>query len=391
MIPDTLLNQIARGEDSSRQFKQNITNLDSLAAEMAAFANADGGVIFIGVDNDGSIPGLTFSDVSRINQIISNAASQHIKSPLTVKTENIPVDNNRLVIVLTIPKGQDKPYFDRNGVIWLKTGSDKRKINSREELCRLFQSVDRFHADELPTKAGINKLDKIRFREFLQKIYDTTLPDDPGDLQILLQNMNLATEDGMLNLAGVLLFTEHPEFIKPQFILKSVRYPGNTIHPSEYIDTEDFTGPLPRIYEDAMAFIMRNLHKIQAGRGVNSPGVPEIPAAVFEELLVNALVHRDYLISAPIRIFIFDNRIEIISPGNLPNNLSVEKIRKGNSNIRNPVLVSFIAKGLLPYRGLGSGIKRAFENWPDIDLIDDRDGCLFTAIINRKEIPTRSS
>ncbi len=391
MIPDTLLNQIARGEGSSRQFKQNITNVDSLAAEMAAFANADGGVIFIGVDNDGSIPGLTFSDVSRINQIISNAASQHIKSPLTVKTENIPVDNNRLVIVLTIPKGQDKPYFDRNGVIWLKTGSDKRKINSREELCRLFQSVDRFHADELPTKAGINKLDKIRFREFLQKIYDTTLPDDPGDLQILLQNMNLATEDGMLNLAGVLLFTEHPEFIKPQFILKSVRYPGNTIHPSEYIDTEDFTGPLPRIYEDAMAFIMRNLHKIQAGRGVNSPGVPEIPAAVFEELLVNALVHRDYLISAPIRIFIFDNRIEIISPGNLPNNLSVEKIRKGNSNIRNPVLVSFIAKGLLPYRGLGSGIKRAFENWPDIDLIDDRDGSLFTAIINRKEIPTRSS
>ena len=391
MIPDTLLNQIACGEDSSRQFKQNITNVDSLAAEMAAFANADGGVIFIGVDDDGSIPGLTFSDVSRINQIISNAASQHIKSPLTVKTENIPVDNNRLVIVLTIPKGQDKPYFDRNGVIWLKTGSDKRKINSREELCRLFQSVDRFHADELPTKAGINKLDKIRFREFLQKIYDTTLPDDPGDLQILLQNMNLATEDGMLNLAGVLLFTEHPEFIKPQFILKSVRYPGNTIHPSEYIDTEDFTGPLPRIYEDAMAFIMRNLHKIQAGRGVNSPGVPEIPAAVFEELLVNALVHRDYLISAPIRIFIFDNRIEIISPGNLPNNLSVEKIRKGNSNIRNPVLVSFIAKGLLPYRGLGSGIKRAFENWPDIDLIDDRDGCLFTAIINRKEIPTRSS
>ena len=207
----------------------------------------------------------------------------------------------------------------------------------------------------------------------------------------MLQNMNLATEDGMLNLAGVLLFTEHPEFIKPQFILKSVRYPGNTIHPSEYIDTEDFTGPLPRIYEDAMAFIMRNLHKIQAGRGVNSPGVPEIPAAVFEELLVNALVHRDYLISAPIRIFIFDNRIEIISPGNLPNNLSVEKIRKGNSNIRNPVLVSFIAKGLLPYRGLGSGIKRAFENWPDIDLIDDRDGSLFTAIINRKEIPTRSS
>ena len=130
---------------------------------------------------------------------------------------------------------------------------------------------------------------------------------------------------------------------------------------------------------------MRNLHKVQAGRGVNAPGKPEIPEVVFEELLVNALMHRDYLISAPIRIFIFDNRIEIISPGTLPNNLTVAKIRNGNSNIRNPVLVSFIAKGLLPYRGLGSGIKRALEDWPDIDFIDDREGGLFTATIHRKQ------
>lgn len=385
MIPNSLLSQISLGEDSHRQFKQNITNPDSLAAEMAAFANADGGVIYIGVADDGSIPGLTSSDVSRINQLISNTASQNIKSPLTVKTENISIGNDRIVIILTIPKGQDKPYFDRNGVIWFKNGADKRKINSREELCRLFQSVDRFHADELPTKAGIDKLDKLRFRDFLQTVYNIPLPDSQSDLQILLQKMNLATEDGILNLAGVLLFTERPEWIKPQFIVKAVRYPGNAIHVSEYLDTEDFSGPLPRVFADAMAFIMRNLHKVQAGRGVNAPGRPEIPEVVFEELLVNALMHRDYLISAPIRIFIFDNRIEIISPGTLPNNLTVEKIRNGNSNIRNPVLVSFIAKGLLPYRGLGSGIKRALEDWPDIDFIDDREGGLFTASIHRKE------
>jgi ATP-dependent DNA helicase RecG len=101
---------------------------------------------------------------------------------------------------------------------------------------------------------------------------------------------------------------------------------------------------------------------------------------------VNALVHRDYLVSAPIRIFIFDNRIEIISPGHLPNNLTVEKIRTGNSNIRNPILVSYIAKGLLPYHGLGSGIKRALENWSNIEFSDDRDGCLFTATVHRKPV-----
>jgi len=131
---------------------------------------------------------------------------------------------------------------------------------------------------------------------------------------------------------------------------------------------------------------MRNLHKVQAGRGVNAPGTPEIPEEVFEELLVNALVHRDYLVSASIRLFIFDNRIEIISPGHLPNNLTVEKIRAGNSNTRNPILVSYVAKGLLPYHGLGSGIKRALEKWPAIDFTDDHDGCLFTATVHRKAV-----
>jgi len=68
----------------------------------------------------------------------------------------------------------------------------------------------------------------------------------------------------------------------------------------------------------------------------------------------------------------------------LPNNLTVEKIRLGNSIIRNPILVSYAAKGMLPYRGLGSGIKRALEAWPEIDFVDDRDGCLFTATVHQK-------
>ena len=191
------------------------------------------------------------------------------------------------------------------------------------------------------------------------------VPESEEALLRLLKNMNLAVDDGMLNLAGVLLFSEQPEWIAPQFVIKAIQYSGTKIHPSDYLDTEDFSGPLPKIFENALAFIMRNLHKLQAGRVVNMPGMPEIPEAVFEELLVNALVHRDYLVSAPIRLFIFDDRIEIISPGHLPNNLTVEKIRAGNSNIRNPILVSYAAKGLLPYHGLGSGIRRAVDFWPD--------------------------
>ena len=257
--------QVALGEDSRRQFKQDVTNPDALAAEMAAFSNSEGGVILLGVADDGSLPGLSLADVTRLNQMISNVASQHIRSPLTVQTLNLRLKNGRIVIVLTVPKGMDKPYFDRNGIIWLKSGADKRRVNSKEELRRLFQSVGQFHADELPTKAGIEKLDKLRFRDFLWDVYKQTYPDSQRERLRLLQNMNLATESGVLNLAGVLLFAERPEWIKPQFVVKAIRYPGNEIHPRNYLDTEDFAGPLRKIFDGALGFVTRNLHKVQAG------------------------------------------------------------------------------------------------------------------------------
>lgn len=111
--------------------------------------------------------------------------------------------------------------------------------------------MDQFHADELPTKAGIEKLDKLRFRDFLKDVYKQEFPDSAKERLKLLQNMNLATDDGKLNLAGVLLFAKRPEWIKPQFIVKAIRYPGNDIHVSDYLDTEDFTGPLSKIFDDS--------------------------------------------------------------------------------------------------------------------------------------------
>ena len=382
---------VALGEDSSRQFKVDLTNADSLAADLVAFSNSSGGTLLIGVADDGKMPGLSPADVRRLNQLIGNAATQHMRSPISPTTENVSVARGRVVIVVDVPEGLDKPYFDRLGVIWVKTGSDRRRIQSKEELRRLFQMTDQFHADELPTKAGPDALDKLPFRDFLRDVYKRDYPESKAELIQLLQNLNLATSTGVLNLAGLLLFAEEPERYKPQFVVKAIHYPGNDIHASEYLDSEDFAGPLRKLFDGAMAFILRNLRKVQAGRGVNTSGVPEIPPVVFEELLVNALVHRDYLISAPIRLFVFDDRIEIVSPGHLPDHLTVEHIRAGNSNIRNPILVSHVAKGLLPYRGLGSGVKRALEEWPEIDFMDNRDGCLFTAAVRRQGRPTQSA
>jgi ATP-dependent DNA helicase RecG len=117
---------------------------------------------------------------------------------------------------------------------------------------------------------------------------------------------------------------------------------------------------------------------------VNSVGRPEIPQVAIEELVANALVHRDYFVSAHIKAFVFRDRVEIISPGHLPNNLTVENVKAGYSNARNPTLASF-ANHLIPYYGYGSGVLRALNAWPDIEFTDDRDGNMFKVTLKRKE------
>lgn len=206
---------VSRGEDSCLQFKSDVRNVDALAAEMVAFANSEGGRILIGVQDDGELTGVPRSALGRINQLISNAASQHVRSSISPLTENVVMGEERIVIVVSVTKGIDKPYFDRGGVIWLKSGADKRRVSSKEELRRLFQVSDQFHADELPARAGPEKLDRLRFRDFIRSCYGQDMPESPQELERLLRNMNLTVADGRLNLAGVLLFAEQPEWIAP--------------------------------------------------------------------------------------------------------------------------------------------------------------------------------
>lgn len=377
-----LLDKIKAGEDSRTQFKANISNIDLLAAELVAFSNAQGGSIYVGVDDNAQAVGIDKSELGRINQLISNASSQHVKSSIAVHTDNVPLDSGAIVISIRVPEGIDKPYFDKNGIIWLKNGADKRRINSKEELQRLFQETDIVHADEVPTEAEISRLDAAYFAKFINRYYQQDPPSDAEQLKKLLNNMGLAAGN-YLKLAGLMLFAKQPQFSKPAFICKTIHFPGNDISAENYLDSEDFEEKLEDQFKGVMAFVMRSLQKKQTGQGVNTLGMPEIPKIVFEELIANALVHRDYFVSAPIRLFVFGDRIELISPGHLPNHLTVQKIEAGNSNIRNPILASFAFKGILPYRGLGTGIRRALADWPDIAFVDDRDGNQFKVTIFR--------
>lgn len=159
-------------------------------------------------------------------------------------------------------------------------------------------------------------------------------------------------------------------------------FPGTELHDRHYLDSEDIDGNLLEQYRRCLAFIKRNLHHVQGEQGFNTLGQLEVPEEVFEELLVNALIHRDYFVSASIRLMIFADRIELISPGHPPDVLDTEKIRFGLSNRRNPTLTSH-AVHILPYRGLGTGIPRAIDAWPMITLEDDRQSNQFRVVIQR--------
>lgn len=373
-----LIDIISRGEDTRHQFKLDIKNADGLAAEIVAFSNTVGGRIFIGVNDDGSVNGLSSADVSRLNILIANAASQNVRPAVNPLTENVPHPSGT-VLVVTIAEGINKPYMDKNGAIWVKNGADKRRATSREEIQRLFQQAGLIHADETPVLGlGPGDVDMPYFEAFFHEQYGEP---QTQPLPQLLTNMNLVNQ-GQLNVAGALLFSKAPHYALPAFIVKAVAFYGTEIEDEDYIDSRDITGKLADMFQQTMGFISANTRALQEDRGINSVGRPEVPRIVWEELVANALIHRDYFISAPVRVLVFADRVEIISPGHLPNNLTIENVKAGNSNIRNPILASYAAK-LLPYRGLGSGLLRALRAWPTIEFIDDRTGNFFKVIVTR--------
>ena len=381
-----LIELIQRGEDSRTQFKkgQDVANAKSLAGEMVAFANSNGGKILIGVDDNGSVCGLLPGDIRRVNQLISNTATDCVRPSINPETENISV-GEQVVMLVTIPEGISKPYSDNDGVIWVKSGADKRRVTAREEIQRMLQSADLVHADEvLVNGTSFGDIDLEHFSVFFEKQYGGSLDETNVSLGQLLSNLGLAC-DTKLNLAGLMLFGSNPQRHRPALIIKAVSFAGNNPVGDKYRDSQDIGGCLRDMYKATISFLTRNLRQVQNEKDFNTLGDLEVPQVALVELVANMLLHRDYFISAPWRVFIFDNRIELISPGALPNNITVNNIRSGVSLIRNPLIASYATKeGELPYRGIGTGIRRAIAAVPELELESDHSSNLFTARIPRR-------
>lgn len=286
--------------------------------------------------------------------------------------------------IVTVPEGLDKPYKDKDGLIFMKNGANKRKVTHNDEILRLLSKGRNLFADELPVnQASVADLNKEKFDVYFLREFKTEYEKLGLTYEDALRAKRVV-KNGSVTLAGFLFFGKNPQSIKPTLCIKCVAFYGNSIGGSDYRDSRDVNGTIPVLYDEGMAFFKRNLLHTQQGQNFNSQGILEISEVALQELLENALIHRDYIKNAPIRLLIFDDRIEMISPGSLPNSLTVEEVRYGNPVVRNNLMVSY-AIHALPYRGLGSGLKRAYEVQPNIELINDIYGEQFTVIIPRPE------
>lgn len=215
----------------------------------------------------------------------------------------------------------------------------------------------------------MSNLDLDGFYKYLEKdnikIYEE-LKADKLELSTVLEVLR----DGQLTLAGNLIFGNDPQRFTKSFYVDCCYFDGDDISVDSYISKKVIKGNITKTYEECLNFLKSN----QSQKDFNSSAVLEIDERVLTELIVNALVHRDYHINSSIKVFIFHNRVEIISPGKLYNSLTVEKIKNGLS------ILNSICKNILPYSGYGSGIKRALS----IEFINDTEKEEFKCVIKRK-------
>ena len=381
------LKDIARcGETTTIQFKEQFTGQKEIAKEMIAFANTLGGQIFFGIkDKTGELLGLSYDDIQTISRELGNAANEHVRPTIYITTDVVRAEGKHF-LVCAVAQGKNKPYKNLNGEIWVKQGADKRRITENSEILALFQDSGSYQADAAGvTDTNFGDLDRYALNDYLKKVYSLDLDILADKAEQLLKNIHVLNHNGIPTLAGYLFFGKHPEYYCPTFMVKAVSFFGNELAGTQYRDTKEIVGNMPQIYEKSMSFMKSNLHNIQEkGASFNSLGKLEIAEEVLEEVLQNALVHRDLLRSAPIRIFIFDNRVEIISPGALAGGLTEEDIRSGKTFQRNPYMATF-ATNALHYRGIGSGIVRILAEYPEIEIVNDVSGKEFKVIVWRKE------
>lgn len=415
MTTEDILQLRNRGEVSKVQFKERILDKYDIGCELVAMSNFRGGQLVIGInDKIGEFNPLSYAEVQETTNLLGNIASENVVPSILLDIDTASVEGGS-VVVATIKEGNNKPYHDNKGIVWIKNGADKRKVFDNAELAEMMSECGSFAPDEAVVRdATLDDLDENTLKIFLQNRFslvlekkgivgdvlrETSLDDIAGaiakghNLNKLMRNLRFIRPDGSLTVAAMLLFGKYPQRWLPVMTAKCICFVGNSVGGKQFrdkVNDADMEGNLLHQFETIMSFFTRNLRNVQVEEEFNSLGKLEIPYGSLVEFVVNALVHRSLNRNAPIRIFIFDNRVEIHSPGILPNGLQVEDITNGTSMPRNNFLFSN-AIYLLPYTGAGTGIQRALEDGLQVEFKNDERTHEFLITIIRRAIPDTDS
>ena len=383
MTEQELIDLCSLGESTTVQYKLEFTTQKQIAEELVAFANTRGGIIVFGAeDKTGRMVGLTYEQVQYTSRELGNTANEQVRPVIYIETETVKHEGMAYVVAY-VKNGIYKPYKDLSGNIWVKQGSDKRRVTENSEIRRLLQNSHQYQVDADGVEGSSeDNIDTKALDSYFAHVYGKGADDFKMPRKNVLRNAHIIDDLGRLTIAGLMFFAKEPQQFRPQHCIKAVWFYGNEIGGTEYRDSRDITGTIPEMYEEAVRWLKSCLNRPQNGQSFNSVGELEIPEVVLEELVQNSLVHLDLLKPASIRLLVFDNRIEIVNPGCLPDGQTVDEMLLGNSDPRNPLLAQF-GSNTMPYRGLGSGIPRVMATGSDVELIDRPDGNQFVARIWR--------
>jgi ATP-dependent DNA helicase RecG len=372
MKHEEIFDLIRNGEDSAVEFKRDdVTNYD-LAKELAAFLNFAGGTILLGVEDDGTISGTTRN---RLDEWVAELCRKKIEPPI------IPflswardVEPGKDVLAVRVPTGPDKPYarlHDDRRTYFVRVGSTCREA-SREELERMFQASGRLEYGLKPVPgATLADFDRRRLRDYLVRVLSGDAPgdDDTEAWERLLASLDLMISANGLyvpTIDGLLLFGRTAKRHVPQSGIRALCYPGREPDYAAKADQELKGTLVPLggtdgaivesgLVEQALDFVLRNTEQtatLDGGRRIDRPTYPH---SVLRESIVNALVHRDYsIIGSDVTLTIFNDRLEVQSPGRLPNTVTIDGMKAGLRYARNQHLVNVMRDyRYVDFRGMG--------------------------------------
>ena len=369
-----LWEMIENGENSRVEFKRDDVRPEKLGAEMAAMLNLNGGHIILGVEDDGAVSGLV-REPGRAEEWVMEVARSHLLPPVIVSWEVLEWDADIRVGVISLPgSAPDKPYKAKAEPAWVtkvRVGSTVRDA-SREEEERLYQQSGRVDYGPKPViGTTLDDLDHLRLRDYYSRVMDyESLPGTGSDeWETLLVNLGLAKrlpQGVLVTVDGMLLFGANVKRFLPQSGIRAVCYSGEDVEYATRAD-EDIVGAMvPLCARDgtkvetgladrAWDFIRRNTRPSAHLDGVERVDRWEYPEEAVREVVVNALVHRDYSIAGTdVMISLFSDRLEVRSPGKLPNTVTIERLKAGSRYSRNQKLMNVMRDyGYVEARGMG--------------------------------------